>query len=171
MPHALFIFPVVVRFVYIFVEKGEPDEERQAYEVFHPLYILVIINQREYFFYMTDWWKKVWHFHTPALAHDGVMAAVVSETTPIVVWEVAHYNRHLPRLTFPIRLSCQCIWSQVVLTELPLRTNVSRLAYRFSGGGWRKTQSGCLPLPVLHALNKVILFAPLPMEKCIIKSK
>jgi hypothetical protein len=50
----LFIFLSVVRLVYVFVERRKPDEERNTDQVFDPLDVLVIVNQREYLFYMAN---------------------------------------------------------------------------------------------------------------------
>jgi hypothetical protein len=50
----LFVFPGVIGFVYVFVERRKPDEERYTDQVFDPFYVLVIVDQGEYFFYLAN---------------------------------------------------------------------------------------------------------------------
>jgi hypothetical protein len=45
---------VIIIMVNVSVERREPHEEPYADQVFNSLDVLVIVNQREYFFYMTN---------------------------------------------------------------------------------------------------------------------
>jgi hypothetical protein len=55
MNSRLLIFPgVVIIMVDVSVEIWEPDEKPYADQVFNPLDVLVIVNQRENFLYMTN---------------------------------------------------------------------------------------------------------------------
>jgi hypothetical protein len=50
----LLLFLGVIRFVYVSVEHRKPDEERYTDEVFDPFYVLVIVDQGEYLFYLAN---------------------------------------------------------------------------------------------------------------------